>query len=344
MIIPSSYAWTSPYQDCWPQHCYGRHFWDLYGQKIVTEKDFRKRLSTERERPEIMFMGNFVMDRASIASLCRENGINLVWGEDGFFPHYQTMHLDPAGFCWEASLSRMVFRGCSDQMRQHARAARTAWLERPAKELPECVKPPYVLWPLQLIGDKVNQWDLAVKTWDDLIAHFRECLPAEVLLVVKEHPRAKEADMQNLKDRLAELPNTVLVAMKADLHSLLKGCAAVAGANSSVLYEARLMHHKPVYAYARSWFTHHEELFMPVRRQHVRPLPRADWIERNDLIRTEPLDEYADWFLGQLLARQMRRDASVEDASHLKQWVDLLSWRSFRNHGEDVFEEALKRQ
>jgi len=62
-----------------------------------------------------------------------------------------------------------------------------------------------------------------------------------------------------------------------------------------------------VHAYARSWFSNHEELFVPLRLDGKRELPRFDRVEDCRLLRSERVDAYADWFLTQLLARQIRR-------------------------------------
>lgn len=333
-----SYAWTSPYRVGWVVGCCDKYFESVYGGKVVTEADFRKMLGAKLARPEIMLMWNFVMDRAAIAGICREEGINIAWCEDGFFPHYDTMHVDPLGFCWESSLPRLVFSRCIDKQRQKAREARQRWLKKPLAELPQEIRSPFVLWPLQLIGDKVNEFDLNVQDWRELLTHFRTCLPPEIQLVVKEHPRGEETELTGMDQFVATLPNSFLTPRDTGLHSLLRACHAVAGANSSVLYEARLMHHKPVYAYARSWFTHHEELFLPVQRKMVRPLPRLDWLEKPEKMRNDYLDEYTDWFLAQLLARQISREKATTDPQCLKQHVLKFSRKSFLEHGPAIFE------
>jgi hypothetical protein len=115
----------------------------------------------------------------------------------------------------------------------------------------------------------------------------------------------------------------------------------VAGANSSVLYEARLMHHKPAYAYSRSWFSNHPELFIPLVPSRdsapVLPLPRLDWLECPSRVRTEALDDYTDWFLAQLLARQIDRRQFTAPAL-LRKAVWRLSDHAYRAHGEAIFD------
>lgn len=341
MIVRDTYAWASPYVNADPEKLYGRHSRSLYGRQVVTASEFGKRLAQNGEWPEILLLGNFSPDRAAMAELCRQRGINVAHWEDGFFPHYETQHADPLGFCWESSLPGLVFRGCSDRQRRRASAAREAWLRRPVKELPAGIRPPFVVWPLQLIGDQANVHDLNVADWTQLLRHFRSSLPADFQLVLKAHPRAVARDTAGLDTLARELPHTILVPHGADLTTLLRACHAVAGVNSSVLYEARLMHRKPTYAYGRSWFSHHDELVFPLPRPQAphdfRPLPHSASLENPSLVRTERLEDYADWFLAQLLARQIDPRSFAQPRQH-KEAVWRLSYQSYLQHGEAIFD------
>ncbi len=334
----TTFVLTSPYHGSWLSQIYGGHFQNHYPAKVVRETNFREWLRTIPERPELMFMGNFIVDRAGVVALCREHGINVIHCEDGFFPHYGNAHGDPLGFCWESSLPQLTFRSLTDEQRAKASAARTGWLGFSPESLPTDVREPFVLWPLQLIGDKVNQWDLNEKNWCELLRHFRASLPAEFQLVIKTHPRSKPQDNAGVAELVRELPNTILLPARAHLKTLLSKCHAVAGANSTVLLEARLMFHKPVYAYARGWFTNHFELFLPVHARHApRELNRVEFVENNGLVRNERLDDYTDWFLAQLLARQVSLERGKADPVWLKEKVYHLSYQSFVQHGEDIF-------
>jgi hypothetical protein len=234
----------------------------------------------------------------------------------------------------------MVFRRVTEQQRARAGKAREDWLNRPAQPLPDGVKKPFVLWPLQLIGDQVNLWDLGLTDWTGLLKHFRAMLPAEVQLAVKDHPAAREKDTGGLDALIPQMRNTVRLPKGADLAALLRECAAAAGANSSVLSEARLMFRKPVYAYGRSWFTNHGELFFPLRVDARESLPRLDWLEDPARMRGERLDDYTDWFLAQLLGRQLESSVAESDPVKLKQKMWRLSQQSFFEHGEEIFEEG----
>jgi hypothetical protein len=337
-----TYAFTSPYESSWTVHYYSKHFQNLFGQKVIREKDFLLKLQEHQALPEIMIMGNFIVERAGIVSLCRELGINVVHTEDGFFPHYSTMHADPLGFCWESSLTRMLFRQCSKLERTCSEKIRKKWLAFEPKPLPQSIRPPFVFWPLQLTGDQVNLWDLRVKDWTGLLEHFRGCLPRDFQLVLKEHPRSKPHDNTGVAELVAKLPNTVIIPRDTDIKTLLAKCSAVAGANSTVLYEGRLLFHKPAYVYARGWFTHHSELFTPVPLRDPRPLNRFDWVDDNERLRTDRLNDYTDWFLAQFLARQIQRDRAEHDGRWLKTALHRLSYASFVKYGEEIFADTLE--
>lgn len=340
MIARHTYAWASPYCNADPEKLCGPHLHNQFGRQIGRAADLAKHLAEGAEPPEILFLHNFSPDRKAFIALCRERGINFAHWEDGFFPHYETQHLDPVGFCWESSLPGMAFRGCSDRQRIRARAAREAWLARPAKELPPEVRKPFVLWPLQLIGDQVNRFDLDVPDWTELLRHFRALLPPEFQLVLKSHPRARPKDTAGLDALLPELPHTIMLP-RADLPALLRECHTAVGANSSVLYEARLMHRKPVYAYSRGWFTNHSDLVVPIARLNgtvpSNTLPHLDWLEHPSLLRTGHLDDYADWFLAQLLARQIDRRQYTDPGQH-RAAIWRLSDQSYQEHGESIFD------
>lgn len=339
MMIPNRYAWCNPYINSQAER-YRKHFEDMYGKGIGSEKELREKLDSRAEQPDIMMIWCFCRNRVPIASVCRERGINVGFWEDGFFPHYYTLHFDPLGFSWESSLTRMIFRRCTHWQRARAAKAREQWLARsPIKELPPGVKKPFVFWPLQLIGDQVNVWDLAVKDWTGLIKHFRSNLPPEVQLVIKDHPVAREKDAVGLDELIPQLPNTVRLPKQVDLATLIRESRAVAGANSSVLTEARLMFGKPTYAYGRSWFTNHSELILPMRMDAKGAPPRWDWVENPKAMRTEYLDDYADWYLAQLLGRQLDSKIAEADPVRLKQKMWRLSYRSYLEYGDEIFED-----
>jgi len=332
------FAWSSPYGGCWAEKYYreagGK---DLYGIKVITAKQLNERLGQNKEKPGLFFMGNFVVDRRDLEGSLDALSINRVHTEDGFFPHYQSLHLDPVGFCWESSLTKMPFEGCSDKQRKVAEKARLVWL-RPGnpKRFPSGVRRPFVLWPLQLLGDRVNRHGLAASTWVPYIEHFRKELPPGIQLVVKAHP--KGGAIPDVIRACQDMPNTIVIRRNMNLQEFLKRCCGCAGMNSTVLMEARLMYFKPTWAYGDSWFTGHADLISPLSlEQHV---PNKVWSLLDDPapLKKGRSKEYTDWFLAQLLARQVLHVDARQDAEKFVQTVDRLSRRSYVAHGWDIFE------
>jgi hypothetical protein len=332
-------AFTSPYGGCPTSRAYeacgGVSIWK---QKIKGETHFRELLRTRDDWPELVIMNNFIVERAGIAAVCREVGIDVVHTEDGFLPHYGHVHLDPLGFCWESSLPRMPFVRCTDRHRTAARLARERLVPPVNDDLPDGVTPPFVVWPLQLSQDKVNEHGHRFTDWGIPIRHFRNCLPAEIQLVIKPHPRGPVDGIC-----ICGMNNVKLLPPSIRLSSLLSRCAAVAGVNSTVLQEARLLFHKPVYTYGPSWYTSHTELFMPVDyRSSPRRLSRIDDLFNDRLLSSEYLRDYADWYTFQLLARQYPEplERIPSDPKRFLDWAHRLTFRSFQLHGEQIFEDS----
>ena len=55
-------------------------------------------------------------------------------------------------------------------------------------------------------------------------------------------------------------------------------------------------------------------------------------------MRTEWLDDYADWFLAQQLVRQIDHKMAETQPAELKKKVWHFSWQSYREHGEAIFD------
>lgn len=338
-----TFAWTSPYDSNWVAHYYGEHAKNIFGKKLITAKELFARLDDGSPLPDLLIMGNFIVDRSSMLSVCRARGINTVHTEDGFFPHYSTVHADPLGFCWESSLSRSIFRECSDVHRRLANTLKHLRRSGSGGNLPPQVRPPFILWPLQLIGDQVNKWDMGLRSWVEVVEHFRSCLPPDFQLVLKLHPRGKENDLNGIKELARRIKGIVVVPAQTDLTTLLYHCAAAAGVNSSVLYEARLIYGKPTYVYGKGWFSNHEELFLPVRLMRKGEIPGFDLVATGRDSHSERLQSYSDWFLANLIARQIDPKIAEKDGRAFREAVHLLSYTSFMAHGEDIFLDAIKK-
>jgi hypothetical protein len=95
---------------------------------------------------------------------------------------------------------------------------------------------------------------------------------------------------------------------------------------------------KPTFAYGRSWYTFHDELVIPMHHLTTgQPLPRANLLEHPQLLEHGWYKDYADWFLYQLLIRQVSHSDAASNPYALKSFVDRLSFRSFKAYGEGIF-------
>ena len=68
-----------------------------------------------------------------------------------------------------------------------------------------------------------------------------------------------------------------------------------------------------------------------------RELPRIDYLTDASAIRNEYLDDYADWFLYQLLARQLDH-YEAGDWATLREWAFRRSYKSYMTYGEEIFD------
>lgn len=320
---------------------------DVFKEKILGESHFKKLLHNCKDKIDLIIFNNFIADRFGVTNICRDRNIDTIHTEDGFFPHYETISADPLGFCWESSLPRIVFRECKEHHRNKSKVFRQNFFNFSINILPDFIKKPYFVFPLQLIGDKVNIYGHNIKDvsdWIKIIIHFRKCLPEDIQLVIKIHPRSgKKEDYKNeLEEKLKDLKNCIILNKQTDLRTLLYNCSGAAGMNSTVLYEARLIYKKPVYVYSKSWFTNHEELFTPVYDSlEPRPLNNSVFFEdpiENSGMNTQRLNDYSDWFLYQLLIRQYNKKDIDSNPEDFLRWSDKLTFKSFIKYGEENFE------
>lgn len=302
---------------------------NLYGRAVRSLRDLVD-LGHTTGLPELLVVGNLYEGSKEIATFCCDNGIDRVYGEFGWFPHYTTVHADPIGYAWNSSLCRMKFRALAPEQAAAVAALRSRFLSQPSLPLPQGVRTPYVLWPLQLLGDRVNTHDLNLRHWYDVLLWTRQIVPAAYQLVIKDHP-VESADSR--RHLYTCLPNTLLLQRSAPLRPLLENSGGVIGCNSTVLLEARLLFQKPTWAYGRSWYTGHSQLIFPVRLSER--LPYAELLGK-------PIDdpwsrEYGDWFLSQLLARQYSTEGALNNPDAFLRWIHRRSYRSYVRLGEDAF-------
>jgi hypothetical protein len=304
---------------------------NLYRRAVRNARDFAN-LAQERGLPDLLVIGNLLESSKELAEFCSEKGVDRVYGEFGWFPHFTTVHADPVGYAWDSSLCQIKFHGITEKQRAKASAFRNAHLSTPTNLLPESVKKPFVFWPLQLIGDRVNKHDLNLPDWFELLLWTRQIVPAAYQLVIKDHP------VQNVDSRMSLytcLPNTLLLDRATPLRPLIENSAGVIGCNSTVLLEARLLFRKPTWGYGRSWYTGHPDLIFSVRLSER--LPKLEMLGQRI---TDPwLLDYGDWFLWQLLSRQYSTEQARKEPAAFLRWIDRRSYHSYLHLGDDAFDE-----
>lgn len=302
---------------------------NVYKRAVRSAEDFA-RLSETAAPVELLLIGNLLDGSDDLAQYCEQHEIDRVYGEYGWFPHYATEHADPSGYAWESSLCATPFTRLTAGQRARAVDFRERIGARPSEPLPDGVRAPFVLWPLQLLGDRVNRYDLNVADWYDLLLWTRQILPARYQLVIKHHP------VQSAQPRLEcarYFPNTILLDKRAPLRPLIEQSAGVIGYNSTVLLESRLLFNKPTWAYGRSWYTGHPELVFPIRvSEH---LPYRELLGN-------PIDDpwmidYGHWFLWQLLARQYPTNDAKKNPKAFLRWLHRRTAISYASLGEDAF-------
>lgn len=279
--------------------------------------------------PELLIMGNFVPNRHEIKAHAIDREIDVVHGENGWFPHRHTLHADPLGFCWESSLTQMKFTKLSDEQRALAQTMLAASeIYPPSFEHPR----PYVFLPLQTLQDKVNTCGLNFSDWAPLIVHVLAAVPTEFDVIAKVHPWDKKS-LQALS--VCDFGPRLKLIDGGDLAALIAGSRGVVGINSTVLYESRLMHNKPTWAYGQSWFTGHPEIIIPAERGEL--LPQVSLLDTGLDLKDERLTSYAAWFAYQLHARQISVRAPLDTPDQFMDWVHKRTYQSWLQHGEEIF-------
>jgi SAM-dependent methyltransferase len=332
-----TFLWTSSFSNSGPTEAIRTGGWAVAQEdrrgKVRRVDDVRRAVESSA-KPDLLLMHNFIVNRVEMKELALSSGIDVVHGEDGFLPHYTALHFDPSGFCWESSLTSMQFRDCTDK--QYEVAAQHIEDMREDYKTDLHTSKPFVLFPLQLLSDRVNTYSLNIKeNWLVLLEHARHILPEEFDLVVRPHPRGGAYKDES---EWAEITRGVIWRSnkQASLVDELHACSGVIGSNSTVISEARLLYNKPVWAYGPSWYTNHTALVYPL--QHTMENYMLPWADEliDGVRKSEYLDRYKHWYVAQLMARQFG-GRTVKDVKTFQQWLLRRTHNSFKQHGEDIF-------
>jgi Capsule polysaccharide biosynthesis protein len=306
---------------------------NLYGRAVRNARDFAS-LAQKKGLPDLLIIGNLLESSTELAEFCSEHGVDRVYGEFGWFPHYTTVHADPVGYAWESSLCQTKFSGITDKQRFSMSAFRNEYLSAPSGTLPKGVFKPFVFWPLQLISDRVNKHDLNLPDWFEVLLWTRQLLPKAYQLVIKDHPVPDGISRTHLYDCL---PNTIILDRSTPLRPLIENSHGVIGCNSTVLLEARLMFRKPTWAYGRSWYSGHPDLVIPVVVSGHLPKPEL----LGKYITDSWSLDYGDWFLLQLLLRQYPTEKARKDPTMFVRWINQRSFHSYERLGTRTFGASI---
>lgn len=287
----------------------------LNGPEIHNKQGFRSFLR-KKQIPDLVIVWGFVDFRHDLREWCQEHDIPIGFVELGWFPHYESFHMDPDGFCWESILPKQRFVEDSrfhipDSVREILREGSTS----PSQSPPPAFEKKYALWASQLLTDKVNTFGLNVPCWGVLIRHFRDLLPADTQLIIRPHPKmatrrsTEYAALTKLQQVVSTLPNTIIDG-SGDIDTLIQHASCVVGANSTVLTEAALKYRKPVFAYGKSWYTNHPDLVVPLstKDKELPPPPEIPTQKQT-------------WFLTTLINKQILR-SPYPTPEATRSWVE----------------------
>ena len=199
---------------------------------------------------QTVMMNNCSDWEPKMRTFCKKKEIPIITYEDGFIPHYTSLHFDRRGFCWESSFP---FENISKYPDKEDNFNMSKYdMECPSVKLSKS----FVFVPLQMLGDSVILHGSDVKSWDKFVERVRGDVPEEYELVVKNHPRERTKYESN---------DPSIHVIDSGLGWAINNCEFVVGVNSGVLYESAIVFDKPVYYYGKSWYDRHPEICRPAR-------------------------------------------------------------------------------
>jgi len=208
-----------------------------------------------------LIVKNLIFNNASIYSertinYAKDNNIKVSSHEQGWFPHYQTLHFDPLGFSSHSLLAKSRLDNIDiniDKIKDIIKNYKNTFA---VNENIFKLNKPYILLITQHTGDATIQHDYNdFESWQKIIDFADKIKKKNELLVIKINP-------QNVKSKdVMILPHgSIAIQNKCFNNDLLANANAVIGVNSTMLYEASLLYDKPVIALGDSWFNCHPEV------------------------------------------------------------------------------------
>jgi SAM-dependent methyltransferase len=245
----------------------------------------------------VVLMNNISDWERQLRTECRKEKIPVITFEDGFIPHYTSLHFDYRGFCWDSSFPDKNIKLYDDVQEDfsHVKYDMTPPIE---------INKPFVFVPLQTLGDSVILHGSDIKNWEEFVNKVRGEVSEKYDLVVKNHPREHTKYVSRRED---------IKVINSGLGWAIKECEFVVGVNSGVLYESSIIFNKPVYYYGRSWYDKHPEVCVPARGKLESYEVTRDMIEYRrrfwQMMKSHQLDyskEFDDQRLLSLISQELK--------------------------------------
>ncbi len=206
----------------------------------------------------------FYSAQSELQEAVEASGVQSVYMDFGFQPHYGSVVFDPEGENGTSAIRRL---GASGELPKPSLGA----LERVERlrvrggideetmgrvqRMVETAHHPFVFVPLQRPMDAVIRYDSSVRDFGELIRKVLFLAKGRMYVVVKTHPLEKDIDLG--------VPDEILgqhIVLRGGFHGdnesaceyLLQNASIVLGVNSNMLWRAMLMN-KPVIALGRGW-------------------------------------------------------------------------------------------
>jgi hypothetical protein len=244
---------------------------------------------------ETVMMNNCSDWEPQMRTYCGKHNLPIITYEDGFIPHYNGLHFDRKGFCWDSSFPHENISKYPDKEENFN-------ISSYDMKKPIDVEKPFVFVPLQMLGDSVILHGSDISSWDSFVRKVREDVPSKYDLVVKNHPMEKAK---------YESRDPSVHVIDSGLGWAITESEFVVGVNSGVLYESAFIFDKPVYYYGKSWYDRHPEVCRPATgklekydiNNHIKTYRRRFW----QFMKSKQLD-YSKGFDDKRLLKLIRQE------------------------------------
>ena len=239
--------------------CFGERMKILVVRANDAEKKVFELINKGLKVKNLIF-NNATIYTKDLIDYCKEHDIRISSHEQGWFPHYSTLHFDPLGFSSRSLLAQSRLDNLDidiEKVQQQIEKYKNKFCQE--KNIFD-FKKKYILLIFQYTYDAtvVNGYEDFI-SWQKIVDFAYGLKEREEFLIIKVNP-------QNVKtiDGIVLPPDSIAIQTKIFNNYLLKNAKAVVGINSTMLYEASLLYDKPVIALGNSWFDCHPEVVQKV--------------------------------------------------------------------------------